>query len=225
MCRRFSAALVVDRLTCRSQRRCFRKDSVSSVDSMFLRVVRGDNAGGCTLEVVMIMGRAREAGASPWARFGGSACGGFWGDEPSGPLGDVVRDRRMAGVEREAAFCKANARSFSCIKLVKRDRLETRFGFESSTRLKVGSCIVGGLLGSSSSSQSSSTSSSSIALPERSSSSSSSSVSSNTSSLSYGRSWIVRVATSSLKDVTLREEPRLRNASPNELFVYEFLDR
>lgn len=140
---------------------------MSSVESMFRRVVRGDSAGGWTLEVVMMMGRAREADVRPGARFGGSACGRFWGDEPRGPLGDVVRDRRMAGEECEAAFCRARARSFSCIRLVRRDFLEVKFGLESSTRLNVGSRIAGELPASSSSSQSSSTSSSSMALPER----------------------------------------------------------
>src|ERR1700759_5255911 len=110
VCLRLSAALVVDRLTCRSHSRCLRRDSVSSVESMLRRGVRGDRARGGGLDVVIMMGCAREdSGPCPI-----EVCG----DEFKGPLGEVVRERRMAGVERDAAFWSAAARSFSCIMLV-----------------------------------------------------------------------------------------------------------
>jgi hypothetical protein len=77
-------------------------------------------------EVVIMIGRARDGCASPWAIL-------FGGEVPRGPFGDVVRERRIAGEERELAFCRsAPARSFSCIKLVSIERRETRFGFEST---------------------------------------------------------------------------------------------
>lgn len=62
---------------------------------MFLRVVRRESIGGCTLEVVIIIGRAREAEVRPWTKFGGSACGRFWGDEAAFRL--VRRDRLNVG--------------------------------------------------------------------------------------------------------------------------------
>lgn len=51
----------------RSQRRFFRNDSVSSVESMLRRVVRGERAScwfGIVLDVVMMMGfeRAEDSG-------------------------------------------------------------------------------------------------------------------------------------------------------------------
>ena len=98
VCLRLRAAFVVDRLTWRSHSRCLRSDSVSSVESMLRRVVRGDSAGGWTFEVVMMIGRARDD-SRPCAidACGASAC------ELRGPLGEEVRERRIAGVEREAA--------------------------------------------------------------------------------------------------------------------------
>lgn len=122
-------------------------------------------------DVVKMIGRARDD-SKPCARpcaidVGASAC------EFRGPFGEEVRERRIAGVDLDAAFCMAAARSFSCIMLVRSDRLETRFGFES-TRWNISrSLTLDGMLCSSSSSQSSSTSSSSIALLDCSSSSSS----------------------------------------------------
>lgn len=117
-----------------------------------------------------------------------------------GPLGDVVRDRWSAGVERDvAAAACARALALSpwwSISLI-RERRETRFGRESTRWKKVFSSMLGLPLSSTESSQSEESSSSSIAL---SSISSSSSVS-NTSSSNGCSSWIVRVATSSLKDV------------------------
>lgn len=166
-------------LTCRSQRRFLRTDSVSSLKSIFLRVVRGESAKECVFEVVMMMGFARELCIWERKASGTSSSGG---DVPSGPLGDDVRERRMAGVDLDAAFCSAEARSFSCIKLVSSDRREVRCGRES-TRWNISFSSIGGAasLASSSSSHSSSTSSSSsIALSDC----SSSSDSSKTSSLS-----------------------------------------
>lgn len=55
-----------------------------------------------------------------------------------GPLGVVVRDRRSAGVEREASFAIALARSGSCISVVSIDLLDVRLACES-TRWKRGS--------------------------------------------------------------------------------------
>ncbi len=46
VCLRLRTALDVRCLTCRSQRRCFRRESVSSVESMLRRVVRGEKPRG-----------------------------------------------------------------------------------------------------------------------------------------------------------------------------------
>lgn len=140
---------------------------MSSVDNILRRVVRGESDGGWVLEVVMIIGRARDASRPCAIEVGG--------EELRGPLGEVVRERRIAGVEREAAFWSAAARSFSCIMLVSNDRRDTRFGLESTRENISRSLTLDDMLWSSSSSQSSSTSSSSIALLDCSSSSSESS--------------------------------------------------
>lgn len=101
---------------------------------MFLRHVLGDMAGGCTLEVVMMMGLGREV----WSRIIKllSCCGEVPVD---GPLGVVVRDRRMAGDNRDAAFCRAEARSPWWSAVVRRERRELRLGLES-TRENKGRC-------------------------------------------------------------------------------------
>lgn len=90
-----------------------------------------------------------------------------------GPLGDDVRDRCIAGVDLDAWFARAAARSGSCIKVVRRDRREVRFGLES-TRWNNGcfSLSLDPPLSDAESSQSEESSSSSIALSEMSSSSS-----------------------------------------------------
>lgn len=90
-----------------------------------------------------------------------------------GPLGGVVRWRRSMGVDRDAAFCNAFARSGSCIKVVSNDLREVRFGRESTRWNMSFSLTEDGPLWSSESSQSDESSSSSIALSETSSSSSS----------------------------------------------------
>lgn len=55
------------------------------------------------------------------------------GEVPTdGPFGVLRPDRRMCGVDREAAFASAFARSGSCMSVVRRDRLEVRFGREST---------------------------------------------------------------------------------------------
>lgn len=90
-----------------------------------------------------------------------------------GPLGVVVRDRRMAGVDRDAAFARALALSGSCMSVVSNDRRDVRFGLESTRWNRSFSLTEDGPLPSSESSQSDESSSSSIALSEISSSSSS----------------------------------------------------
>jgi hypothetical protein len=76
---------------------------VSSELSIILRVVRGDMAGGCTFDVVMMMGLGLDCRIMRPSS---------WGELPvEGPFGEVVRERRMADVEREASFCRAMARS------------------------------------------------------------------------------------------------------------------
>lgn len=122
-------------------------------------------------EVVMMIG---------FERTGSSACAGMWTWTPGcgdvareGPLGVLVLDRRSAGVDRDAAFARALARSGSCIMVVSRDRRDVRFGLESTRWKSSLSLTEDGPLCSSESSQSDESSSSSIALSEISSSSSS----------------------------------------------------
>lgn len=93
-----------------------------------------------------------------------------------GPLGEAPRERRRAGVDREAALARARARSGSCIKVVRRDRREVRLGCESTLRNMplLSSVDELPLSPTSSSSQSDESSSSSITLSNASSSSSSS---------------------------------------------------
>ena len=90
-----------------------------------------------------------------------------------GPFGVSLPDRRIAGVERDAAFASAFARSGSCIKVVRSDRRDVRFGLESCRWNISFSFTDDGPLWSSESSQSDESSSSSIALSDTSSSSSS----------------------------------------------------
>ncbi len=117
------------------------------------------------LDVVMMAGRGRGIGVPRT-----STCS--WGEVPSeGPLGVEVRERRMAGVDREASFWRASARSFSCIRLVRSDRREVRFGRESTRWNMSFSSALDRPSSVSESSQASSSSSSSIALSETSSSS------------------------------------------------------
>ena len=67
---------------------------------MLRLVVLGDMAGGWTLDVVMMMGLGREA----WDRIIIRPLSS-WGELPvEGPFGVDVRDRRMAGLDRDAAF-------------------------------------------------------------------------------------------------------------------------
>jgi hypothetical protein len=80
------------------------------------------------LEVVMMMGFERD---DSWM----GACRCMLGTgEPAteGPLGVVVRDRRRAGVERDASLAIAFARSGSCMRVVSIERLEVRFACEST---------------------------------------------------------------------------------------------
>ena len=91
-----------------------------------------------------------------------------------GPLGVEERERRRAGEEREAAFWRALARSGSCMRVVRRERREVRFGRESTRWKRWCSAMEEGpLCCSSESSQSEESSSSSIADSEISVSSSS----------------------------------------------------
>lgn len=122
-----------------------------------------------------------------------------------------MRDRRRAGVDRDASFAKAFARSGSCISVVSIDRLEVRFACES-TRWNMGSrsFTEEGPLLSSESSQSDESSSSSIALSEISSSSSSD------SKTGLWRDAALPMATSSLNDVCFLLS-RFFKLSDNEL--------
>lgn len=112
-----------------------------------------------------------------------------------GPFGVDVRDRRRAGVDRDAALASALARSGSCMRVVRSDLREVRFGRES-TRWKSPSPFTddGPDCASSESSQSDESSSSSMALSETPSSSSSSEP--NTELYCAGRA----TATSSLNE-------------------------
>ena len=164
--------------TCLSQRRFLRTDSVSSLKSMLRRVVRGESANEWLFEVDIMIGRDFDACSCDRKASGiSSSC---TGEVPSGPFGDEVRERRIAGVDLDAAFCRAAARSFSCIMLVSNERRDVRCCRES-TRWNISFSSIGGAsLASSSSSHSSSTSSSSsIALSDCSSSSESSNTSSS----------------------------------------------
>lgn len=123
-----------------------------------------------------------------------------------GPLGEDVRERCRAEVDLEAAAAVASALalSFWWSMVVIKDRREVRLGLESTRWKKVFSSMLAFPLSSTESSQSDESSSSSIAL----SSISSSSVS-KTSSSNGCSSLIVRVATSSLNDVTFLFSGRL----------------
>lgn len=186
-------------LCCRSHSKFLRRDSVSSVESMLRRVDRGDSASWlCVLDVVMMIGRAAVpccAAPKPVPDSGEVAT--------DGPLGVAVRDRRIAGVDRDAAFASAFARSGSCIKVVKSERRDVRFGRESTRWNRSFSLTDECALISSESSQSDESSSSSIALSDTSSSSSSDS---NTGLCSAARP----IAISFLKDVCflLLDPPR-----------------
>ena len=106
---------------------------MSSVDSMLRRVVLGDSAICCgrPLEVVMMIGLAL---VGSWPGSARRAPGS--GEVASeGPFGVDVLDRRSMGVDFEAAFCSAFARSGSCMRVVRSDRREVKFGRES-TRAK-----------------------------------------------------------------------------------------
>lgn len=74
---------------------------MSSVESMFRLVVRGDSdSGWVVFEVVMMMGCGR---VGSWPGMGIRALGS--GEVATdGPFGVLVRERRMAGVDRDAAF-------------------------------------------------------------------------------------------------------------------------
>lgn len=102
---------------------------MSSVESMLRRVVRGERAswGGWVLEVVKMIGLARVAVSGV-----GSCALGSGEVATDGPFGVFRPDRRMCGVERDAAFASAFARSGSCIKVVRSDRRDVRFGLEST---------------------------------------------------------------------------------------------
>lgn len=213
---RLLTAFIVELFCCRSHRRFWRRDDVSSVRSMLRRVVRGDSAGGWTLEVVMMIGFARV----PCARIIRPASS--WGEVPvEGPLGLVVRDLRIAGLDRDAAFWRAVARSVWCSAVVRRERCEVRFGLESTLLNSSFSLTLGGplLLSSSSSQSSSSVSSSSMALSSESSSSVSLAMA---SSLSEAMVWKVRMATSCLNDVVFRMGAGCLNWSVRELRLVRY---
>lgn len=184
---------------------------------MFLRVVRGDSARfWCVLDVVIMIGF--DLGISNCT--GGASCkfepvSGEVATE--GPLGVVVLDLLIAGVERDAALASAFARSGSCISVVSSDRRDVRFGLESTRWKRSFSFTDDGPLASSESSQSEESSSSSMALSDTSSSS---------SSLSKTGLFLAAaalpIATSSLKEVcfllpSLRRLLLLRRLSESTL--------
>ena len=73
---------------------------------MLRRVVRGESAGGCVLEVVTVMGLDRGISGPRMVRVASSS-----GDAATeGPLGDEVRERCIAGVDLDAALARAAAR-------------------------------------------------------------------------------------------------------------------
>jgi hypothetical protein len=195
VCLLFSAVRLPVLLCWRSQRRFFLNDSVSSVESMLRRVVRGESAScwlGMVFEVVMMMGFERDGSwMGAWSCMLGTG-------EPAtdGPLGVVLRDRLNAGTERDASLAIAFARSGSCMSVVSIERLEVRLACES-TRWNIvsRSFTEEGPLASSESSQSDESSSSSMALSEISSSSSSD------SKTGLWRDAALPMATSSLNEV------------------------
>ena len=69
-----------------------------------------------------------------WFGFGGgNICALDSGEVATeGPFGVLLPDRCIAGVDRDAAFASAFARSGSCIRVVSSDRREVRFGLEST---------------------------------------------------------------------------------------------
>lgn len=144
---------------------------MSSVESILRRVVRGEDARlRCVLDVVMMMGCAPR-GIS-WIVV--VMCDTESGEVATeGPFGVVVRDLRIAGVDRDAAFARALARSGSCISVVRSDLRDVRFGLDPTRWKRSLSLMEDGPLPSSESSQSDESSSSSIALSDTSSSSSS----------------------------------------------------
>jgi hypothetical protein len=164
LCWRFATALVVVFFCCRSHSKFWRKLDVSSCVSMRRLVVRGDIAGGCTLEVVMMMGFG-------FCLLGRIMRPSSWGELPmEGPLGVVVRERLMAEVDREASFCSARARSPSWSAVVSRERCDWRFDLDSTRWNMPSSLGLAMVLSSSLSSSSQSESSSSMALSSTSSS-------------------------------------------------------
>ena len=146
----------------------------------------------------MMIGIARVA---PW--FALSICEPCSGEVATeGPFGVVFLDRRIAGVEREAALASARARSGSCMSVVSSDRRDVRFGLES-TRWKSSFSLTDECALWSDSQSDESSSSSSIALSDTASSSSSSSSDSNTGLCSAARP----IATSSLNEVCFLPRP------------------
>lgn len=74
---------------------------------MFLRVVRGESAGGCVFDVVIMMGLDAVI-LEP--RIVSVVCSS--GEVPvEGPVRTMFRDRCRAGVDFEAWFANAAARS------------------------------------------------------------------------------------------------------------------
>ena len=183
---------------------------------MLRRVVRGERAScwfGMVLEVVIMIGFERD---DSWM----GACKCMLGTgEPAteGPLGVVVRDRRRAGVERDASLAIAFALSGSCMRVVSIERREVRFACES-TRWNNGVSLSftdeGPLLLSSESSQSEESSSSSIALSEISSSSSSD------SKTGLCRDAARPMATSSLKEVCFLASRFFRLSDSELLYMW-----
>ena len=143
---------------------------MSSVASIFRRVVRGEWAGGCVLLAVLMMGIGRLDCGPRMVKTGSFS---FSSDESGadGPLGDDVRDRRSAGEDREAALAKAVVRCGLCNCIVSMERRVVRLACDSTRWNRFLSTGLACPLSESESSQA--PSSSSIALSDASPSSSS----------------------------------------------------
>lgn len=105
---------------------------------MLRLVLRGESAGGCVLEVVMMIGFAGVMWVLPVVSDASSS-----GDVPvEGALGIDLLDRRRAEVDLEAIVAKATARSGWCMRVVSKDRRER--GWASSPLAETAVCHLQG---------------------------------------------------------------------------------
>ncbi len=86
---------------------------MSSVANMLRRVVRGERAGGCVLDVVTIIGFDRVMFGGSIARpESSSSSSSSSADVPAeGPIGGDVLERCRSDVDFDARFANAAARS------------------------------------------------------------------------------------------------------------------